>query len=139
MTASHKIPHPQRAYGQVIYWLTVVACTCCIVGPLLSLIWPDGNFLNPHFLFAKIFEGAGPEEIWETLDGNFPGGHFYLRHLFSGDALTHFGLAAIGCSSAAWALFASAVHYWRAGDRLFASMSVFVSLLVLVAMSGLFP
>ncbi len=137
MTDHHHIPHPQLTYGRIVYWLTVVACVICIVGPLLSLIRPEQNFLNPYFLFAQIFDGAAPQEIWETTGGYFPGGHFYLRYPLGGDAFTHFGLAAVGCSSAAWALLASAVQYWRARDRLFAGMSVFVALLIVLAMSGL--
>ncbi len=136
MTIHTKIPGPQLLYGQIVYWLTVVSCIICIVGPLLSLIWPENSFLNPYFLFAQIFNGDAPQEIWETTGGYFPGGHFYLRYPFSGDAFTHFGLAAIGCSSAAWALLASAYGYFRSGDRLFAAMSLFVCLLVWLAMAG---
>ncbi len=132
-----RMPEPQRRYGRVIYALTLAACIVCIVAPLLAMLRPQQNVLDPYFLFARIFEGAPPAEVWGASGGAFPGGHFYLRHPLSGDGLAHFGLAAIGCSSAAWALLAAAFGYVRARDRLFAAMSLFVVLLVLLAMSGL--
>jgi len=131
------VPEAQMIYGRIVYWLTIASCTICTIGPLVSLFWPNHNLINPYFVFARIFEGSTPREIWQATGREFPGGHFFLSYPLTGDGLTQLGLAAIGCSSAAWALMAATFSYVRSHDRLFAAMSLFVSILILLAMSGI--
>jgi hypothetical protein len=49
-----KMPVSQRVYGEVIYWITVVAAIICMVGPVIAMISVDNNVMNPHYLFAEI-------------------------------------------------------------------------------------
>ena len=42
------VPASQIVYGEIIYWVTIVACIICMVGPLIAMINVDNNVLNPH-------------------------------------------------------------------------------------------
>jgi hypothetical protein len=64
----------QRLYGEIVYWVTIVAALLCLVGPLVAMANVERNVLNPHYLFAAIFDGKSPEEVWKAGGGEFPGG-----------------------------------------------------------------
>ena len=51
------MPVSQRVYGEVIYWLTVVSAIICMIGPVIAMISPESNVMNPHYFFAEIFAG----------------------------------------------------------------------------------
>ena len=59
-----KMPRAQIVYGEVVYWVTIVAALICMVGPFIAMWNVDNNVLNPHFLFAKIFEGKSSVTVW---------------------------------------------------------------------------
>jgi hypothetical protein len=89
------------------------------VGPLIAIILVESNVMNPHFLFASIFEGNTAEVVWEDVGGGFPGGHFWKDNLITGDGFTQFGIA-IGCASALPALVATALVFaFRKKERSF--------------------
>ena len=75
-----KMPVAQTLYGEIVYWVTIVAAIICMIGPVLSMYNVEGNVLNPHYLFAAIFEGKDAHTIWNEVGGGFPGGHFYFTH-----------------------------------------------------------
>ena len=131
-----EMPREQIVYGEIVYWITVVACIICTIGPLIAMINVENNILNPHYLFANIFEGKSAQAIWQEVGGGFPGGHFYLKNFTTGDGFTQFGLA-LGCSVALWALLASAIVYISQKIYLYFFLSLWVSLLVFVSMVGL--
>lgn len=130
------VPRSQTIYGDVVYWLTILACILCMIGPLVAMINPENNLINPHFLFAAIFEGKSSAEIWGITGGEFPGGHFYLDYLTKGDGLTQLGLA-IGCSVALWGLLASAVCFLKEKKPLYAVLSLWVCVMIAVAALGI--
>jgi hypothetical protein len=131
-----EMPREQIVYGEIVYWITVVSCIICTVGPLIAMINVENNILNPHYLFANIFEGKNAQAIWQEVGGGFPGGHFYLKNFTTGDGFTQFGLA-LGCSVALWALLASAVVYISRKIYLYFFLSLWVAFLVFVSMVGL--
>ena len=131
-----KMPRAQIVYGEIVYWVTIVACIICMIGPLISLASPDNNVLNPHYLFASIFEGKSAETVWQEVGGEFPGGHFYLENLTKGDGFTQVGLA-LGCSVALWALIVAAVAYFTEKIYIYVVLSLWVGALVALAMIGL--
>ena len=131
-----KMPREQIVYGEIVYWITIVSCIICMVGPVIAMANVENNILNPHFLFAKIFEGKNAQAIWQEVGGGFPGGHFYLKNFTSGDGFTQFGLA-LGCSVALWALVASAVAFISQRIYLYFFLSLWVGFLVFVSMVGL--
>lgn len=129
----------QVAYGTVIYWLCIAASVVCAVGPVVAVIRPENNVLNPHFLFYTIWRGAKPAEVWGKVGGGFPGGHFWLEHPFKGDGMTQFGLA-LGCCCAAFALVAAAAVYLRQKPRQYgwALASVLAAMMIVLSLLGIF-
>ena len=126
----------QIVYGQIVYWVTILACLICMVGPVISMASVDNNIANPHYLFASIFAGDDAETVWNKAGGGFPGGHFWAKNLTKGDGFTQFGLA-LGCSVALWALIAAAFLYMREKVYLYVVLSLWVALLVFLSASGI--
>lgn len=138
MSASErpKMPGAQIVYGEVVYWITIAAAIISIIGPVIAVINIDNNVLNPHFLFAAIFDGKTPEVIWEEVGGGFPGGHFYKNNFLYGDGFTQFGLA-LGCSAAFWALIGAAAAYRKDKTYLYVILSLWVAAMVAFAAFGI--
>ena len=133
---SPEMPRAQIVYGEIVYWLTIVACIICMVGPVISVANPENNKLNPFKLFEAIFQGKSAETVWQEVGGGFPGGHFYLKHLTYGDGFTQFGLA-LGCSVAVWGLLAAAFAYARKKTYLYMGLAIWVSALIFLSMTGI--
>jgi len=132
-----KMPRAQTSYGAIVYWITILSCIICTIGPVISVANPDNNVLNPYKLFNAIFEGKDAQTVWKEVGGEFPGGHFYLKRFTYGDGFTQFGLA-LGCSVALWALIMSAVAYASDKNYLYVSLSIWVSIMVALSMVGIF-
>lgn len=128
------VPRPQLIYGQVVYWITVATCILCLVGVLVALIRVEANVLNPHFVFARIWEGATVEKIWDEA-GFFPGGHFYLMYFPAGDAIIQFAMV-LGGSVALWGMLGAAFGYFKEKSWGYVIASLFVALVVVFAMTG---
>lgn len=105
-----QMPVAQIVYGEIVYWLCVVAALICTVGPLFAMSNVDNNVLNPHYLFGAIWEGVAAPGVWALSDSGVHGGHFWLTHLFRGDGFTQFGLV-VGGSVALPALIGAAIAY----------------------------
>ncbi|UCG80233.1 MAG: hypothetical protein JSV60_09740 [Desulfobacterales bacterium] len=133
-----KMPVSQRLYGEFIYWITVVSAIICMVGPVIAMLSVENNVMNPHYFFAEIFAGKSAAEVWQTVGGGFPGGHFYLKHPFTGDGFTQFGLA-LGCMCAIPALIATAIGYLRQKPKvyLYAFLCIWVAFMVAVSAVGI--
>ncbi len=131
-----KMPRAQTTYGAIVYWITILSCLICMVGPVISVASPENNVLNPYKLFNAIFQGKDAQSVWREVGGEFPGGHFYLKNFTYGDGFTQFGLA-LGCSVALWALIAAAVAY--IGDKvyLYTVLAIWVAALVALSMIGI--
>jgi len=131
-----KMPRAQTTYGAIVYWITILSCLICMVGPVISVALPENNVLNPYKLFNAIFQGKDAQTVWREVGNEFPGGHFYLRNFTYGDGFTQFGLA-LGCSVALWALLAAAVAY--IGDKiyLYTILAIWVAFLVALSMIGI--
>lgn len=59
-----KIPTAQIVYGEIVYWITILAAILCMLGPLLAVADVDNNLLNPHYVFAHIFNEEEPGGVW---------------------------------------------------------------------------
>ena len=130
-----KMPRAQTIYGSIVYWVTILSCLICMVGPVISVASPDNNVLNPYKLFSAIFEGKDAQTVWQEVGGEFPGGHFYLKNLTYGDGFTQLGLA-LGCSVALWALIVVAFAYATERIHLYTILSLWVAGLVALSMIG---
>lgn len=131
-----KMPRAQLAYGAIVYWVTILSCIICMIGPVLSVAAPERNVLNPYKLFNAIFQGKEAQTVWQEVGGEFPGGHFYLKHLTYGDGFTQFGLA-LGCSVALWALLIAAFAYAVDKIYLYVGLALWVAALVALSMIGI--
>jgi hypothetical protein len=107
---SPKIGHSQIVFGDIIYWVTVVAALLCMIGPALSFAAMGDNLLNPHHLFSQIWSGADPASIWATAGGGAVEGRNWLYNFAGGDGITQIGLI-IGCSVALPAMVAAALIF----------------------------
>lgn len=136
-TKDLKQPASNRAYAEVIYWLSIISALICTIGPFIAIAYANNNYLDPHYLFYAIWKGQTPQQIWE-LGGGFPGAHFWLDHFGKGDALIQFGIV-IGCVSAAPALIAAGLAYLRQKpkERFWALISWVNALIIILAMLGL--
>ncbi len=130
------MPRAQTVYGAIVYWVTIVACLICTVGPVISVASPENNVLNPYKLFNAIFQGKDAQTVWQEVGGGFPGGHFYLKYFTYGDGFTQFGLA-LGCSVALWALVAAAFAYVSDKIYLYVWLSLWVAAMVALSMIGI--
>jgi len=130
------MPRAQLVYGAIVYWITIAAAIICMIGPVISMASVDNNVLNPHYLFAGIFEGKDAATVWQEVGGGFPGGHFYFKNFTMGDGFTQFGLA-LGCSVAIWALLAAAIAYLLDKIYLYVILSLWVAFLVAVSAIGI--
>jgi hypothetical protein len=81
-----------------------------MVGPVITLAAVDNNVMNPHYLFDSIFDGNTAEVVWDEVGGGFPGGHFWLDYLSTGDGFTQFGIV-VGCAAALPAVIATAMVF----------------------------
>lgn len=133
-----KVPLANIICGDFIYWLSIIAAIICMIGPVIVVAFMDNNVLNPHYLFATLWEGKRPEAVWQEVGGGFPGGHFWLNNLTFGDGFTQLGLA-IGSGSGLLALVATAIAYLREKPRAYgwALVSLFISLVILFAALGI--
>lgn len=131
-----KISRAQITYGAIVYWITILSCIICMIGPVLSVAVPEKNVLNPYKLFNAIFQGKDAQTVWQEVGGAFPGGHFYLKHFTYGDGFTQFGLA-LGCSVALWALLIAAFAYAVDKIYLYVGLALWVAALVALSMIGI--
>ena len=131
------IPRAQIVYGEIVYWVTIVACIICMIGPLVAMASPKNNVGDPWFLFTSIFEGNDPHTVWEEVAEEFPGGHFWAKNFTTGDGFTQFGLA-LGCSVALWALLVTAAMYLFVDKvYLYVVLALWVAALVFLSASGI--
>ena len=131
-----KMPQANTVYGAIVYWITIISCLICMVGPVISVAFPENNVLNPYKLFNAIFEGKNAQQVWQEVGGEFPGGHFYLKNFTYGDGFTQFGLA-LGCSVALWALIAAAIAYFKEKIYLYTTVALWVAFMVALSMIGI--
>ena len=136
MSNELKMPKAQVVYGDIVYYLTIVAALLCMIGPLVAVMAIDNNVCNPHYLFSAIWEGKDALQVWAAAGSEFPGGHFWMANLGKGDGLTQFGLV-IGGSVALPALLGSTVYFLKDKMYLWAGMALWVSLLILISATGI--
>lgn len=107
-----KVPRAQNVYGKLVYWFSIVAAVICTIGPVITVAFPNNNLMNPHPLFSTIWEGNDPEAVWQEVGEGFPGGHFWINNLTTGDGFTQLGLE-IGCFCSALGLMGAAIAFLR--------------------------
>jgi len=131
------VPASQRAYANVIHWVTLVVSIAALFVPIFVLANPANNVLNPNTIFGAIFNGASPSEIWATAStGGFPGTHFYLQNILSADSWAML-VVNIGCAVGLLAVIpAVLIQFFKEKDRVSACLGTVMAALIVCAMTG---
>jgi len=134
-----KIPRPQIIYGEIIYFCSIIAAIICTIGPVIIILFPDNNVVDPHYLFSTIWGGKGAGAVWRISGGEFPGGHFWLHNLTTGDGFTQFGLV-VGCACASLALIGASIAYFQEKPKAYGwvFLSLWVALLIILSVLGIY-
>jgi hypothetical protein len=130
---------PQIVYGIVVYWLSITAALICTLAPIVAVALPGRNVLSPHFLFSAVWAGKNPEIIWQQIGGGFPGGHFWIHHLSSGDALIQLGME-LGCCCAGIGLLAASIAFLKEKPRAYgwAIAALVIAIFIAMATAGIY-
>jgi hypothetical protein len=142
MSMDGKIPEIDKSqlyYGKVIHWVTIVSCIVTLIAPVLILMFPHANLLNPTLIFAAIFAGKRPAEIWEAAGVPFKSGDFwdlFIGNLFTPDGFATLGVT-LGCSVTLWGLIPAVWQFIIKREYFYVCVSLFVMALIILAMSGL--
>lgn len=130
------MPISQIVYGEIVYWVTIVAAMICIIGPALAIIIGN-NVMDPSFTYGAIFAGKSASDVWAlSQTGGFPGGHFYVSNLLTGDGFTQFGLA-LGCGVALPGLLGATIAFAKSKSFGFVVLSLWVAALIFFSASGI--
>jgi len=131
------IKQSQTIFGDIIYWLTIVAAIFCMVGPVMAFWAMDSNALNPHHLFADMWAGMDPAAIWAQVGGVNGGGNHWVYNMFAGDGIVQLGLI-IGCSVAMPAMLAAAFLYvFKEKSVGWAMGALWITILIAVSVLGI--
>ena len=134
-----EIEKSQLYYGKVVHYITIVSCLAALLAPVLILLFPHHNLLNPTLIFNAIFDGKRPAEIWEAAGVPFKSGDFwklFLSSLFTPDGFATLGVV-LGCSVTLWALIPAVWQFFKKKEYFYTCVSLFVMALIALAMSGL--
>ena len=135
-----EISKSQLIYGEVVHWIIIICCFISLTAPVLILIFPRSNFLNPTKLFNAIFEGKKSAEVWAAAGVPFKTGEFWK--LFMGNFFTPDGFATLsvtlGCSVTLWALIPALWQFAKKKEYFYVGVSLFIITLIALAMSGIF-
>jgi hypothetical protein len=125
-------------YAQTVHVITIISAIISLFMPILIMAFPDANILNPNRIFAAIFSGASPGEIWAlSKAGGFPGAHFFLKFPRAPDAWAMFGIS-LGCSVGLWGLIPAIAIQIRKEKNYFEALAgIILGLLLLFSMFGI--
>ena len=80
------------AYGEPVYWLTLVSSMVVIIGGIVAFV-TRSNFVSTSYWISAVWKGESSEQIWEGAGSAAPEGHWYLFHLTTGDGLQAMGIS----------------------------------------------
>lgn len=120
------------AYGDLIYWITILGTVLTLIGTLISFITTN-NYIQPSYLLSVIWQGQSVEQIWQGGAGSVPNGHWYLDHLSHGDGLTMAGIA-LGVFSVLPAILVASWVMLREKQQIFAVLAVLAAFITLFSL-----
>lgn len=129
------IPTSALAYGETIYWITVLSSFLVIIGIVRSFTDATQLF-SPTYMLTAVLEGDPVREIWmNSALQAMPKSHWYFSSLESGEGLMVLGIAT-GVFSIIPATAIAALLFWRSNNRIFAILAALASLITIVSMVG---
>jgi hypothetical protein len=129
-----KVPRAGVAYGEIVYWCTILGSIVSIVGATIAVLGAD-NYMDPSYVFSGIWKGESTVAIWEGAVGRIPNGHWYLPRLGMGDALAMLGLV-IGVFAVVPGMICSAFILFKERERVFGTLALIVAILCVVSCLG---
>lgn len=133
-----ELPLSHKVYANVVHWVTLISAIAALFIPIIILINPSSNYLNPNTIFGLIFDGAKSSEIWAASStGAFAGAHSYLNGLSNGDAIAQLFVnigVAVGLIAG---VPTSLIQIFKEKDYLYGSLGLVFSALVVLAMCGI--
>ena len=134
-----KLPTSVRCYATVVHVITIVSSILALFAPLVILINPSANILNPNRIFQVIFSGGSIEEIWAlSSTGSFPGAHYFMTNMSASDSWAQIAIS-LGCSVGLWALLPTVViQYFKEKNFVWATLGLLFIALIVLSMLGVF-
>ena len=132
------IPTSHNVYANCVHWVTLIVSLAALFIPIVILINPINNYLNPNTLFDMIFAGAKSADIWATSStGTFAGAHCYLHGLSQGDSLAQLVInIGVGVGLIA-GIPTILIQIFKEKDYFYAGVGSFFCVLVVLAMVGI--
>lgn len=136
-SAGHQLPLSNKVYALTVYWITILSALLALFVPVIILINPSNNVLNPNQILNAILGGASPNEIWGMSSmGAFPGTHYFFRFLFVSDSWAQFCIN-LGCSVGIWALIPTVIiQLFKEKDRLYPLLGLILAAFIALSMFG---
>ena len=134
-----KLPTSVRCYATVVHVITIVSSILALFAPLVILINPSANILNPNRIFQVIFSGGSIEEIWAlSSTGSFPGAHYFMTNMSASDSWAQIAIS-LGCSVGLWALLPTVViQYFKEKNFVWATLGLLFIALIVLSILGVF-
>lgn len=132
-----ELPLSERTYATIVHWITIISSILALFAPLLIMINPAQNMLNPNKIFEAIFNGGNPSAIWAlSQTGSYPGNHYYLTNMALSDSWAEISIA-LGCSVGLWALLPTvAIQFFKEKKVFWGLMGLVLIVLIVLAMFG---
>jgi hypothetical protein len=128
------VPIAGIVYGDIIYWVTIVATVVVLIGSVMTFVTMD-NYMDATYLLSSIWQGKNVEQIWVGAVGAQPNSHWYLAQLNTGSGLTEAGIA-LGVASVIPAIIGSAYILLRERQRLFGGLAIVAAIITTAAVVG---
>jgi hypothetical protein len=118
-------------YGDVVYWLTIIATVVVIIGSIVTFT-THYNYVHPNALLSAIWQGKNVDAIWKISHGSLPDGHWYLSQLNTGNGLTAGGIA-LGVFSVIPGILGAAFVLFRQKQILFGSLAIVAAIITSIS------
>ena len=121
-------------YGDIIYWITIVATMVVILGSIVTFTTLN-NYIDPNYLLSSIWDGKSVEEIWKGAVGAQPDNHWYLSQILTGNGIAAGGIA-LGVFSVIPATLGAAVVLFREKQMLYGGLAVIAAIITALSLEG---
>ena len=107
-----RVPFAGIVVGDIIYWICITAAFISMIGPVVSILFPDNNVSDPYYIFSLVWEGKNSSEVWAavTPEGKYPGPQYWIYNLSKGDGITQLGVW-LACACSLPAVFIGGIVY----------------------------
>lgn len=130
--AERKAPSENLAYGESVYWMTLVASLVVLIGSVVAFV-SKANFIPVSYWISAVWDGKSTEDIWHGAGSTTPPGHWYIDHLMTGDGLQALGLS-IAVFSILLGMGAAAFILFRKRNMIFGAFASVAAAIIIISM-----